>query len=79
MVQKIKILKYACKYCKKNDFETVTVDDGENEFKEMKLVIDHKPCQFNAYEIVVKKIDRLIEKLYKLEMEREQLMATISA
>jgi deoxycytidylate deaminase len=75
MVKKLKIYDYTCKYCKKNDFEIVTVDDGE-EVKEIKLVIDHKPCRLNAYEIVVKKINKLVEKLYKCEMERDQLLTT---
>jgi len=76
-VKKLKIHDYACKYCKKNDFEMVTVDDG-NELKEMKLVIDHKPCVFNAYEIIEQKMFRLKNKLHKCEMERDQLMAAIS-
>ena len=76
-VKKLKIHDYACKYCKKNDFEMVTVDDG-NELKEMKLVIDHKPCIFNAYEIIEKKIYKLYKRLHQCEMERDQLMAAIS-
>ena len=77
MPKKLKIHDYTCKYCKKNDFEFVSVDDGVNEFKEMKLVIDHKPCQFNAYQIVEKKIHQLTKRLNTLEMERDNLMLAL--
>lgn len=75
-VKKIKIFDYTCKYCKKNDFEIVTVDDG-NELKEMKLVIDHKPCLFNAFEMTEQKMFRLQNKLHKCEMERDQLLTKL--
>ena len=69
----IKIYDDTCKYCKKKQFEFVTVDDGE-EIKEMKLNINHQPCLFNAMMLVEEKIYKLREKLIKIELERNDLM-----
>jgi hypothetical protein len=76
MPKKLNIHDYTCKYCKKNNFEFVTVDDGK-EFKEMKLIIDHKPCLYNALELLEFKIFRTRERLWIMDEDRQYLLMQI--